>query len=48
MRSFHRSEFYTIALRYLSWETMIQEDIDGHPPIPLGPPPLFLSIFQFP
>ena len=27
---------------------MIQEDIGGHPPIPLGPPPLFLSVFQFP
>jgi hypothetical protein len=23
-------------------------DIGGHPPIPLGPPPLLLSIFQFP
>ena len=27
---------------------VIQEDIGGHPPIPLGPPPLFLSVFQFP
>jgi len=27
---------------------MIQVDIGGHPPIPLGPPPLFLSFFQFP
>ena len=27
---------------------MIQEDIGGHPPIPLGPPPWFLSVFQFP
>ena len=27
---------------------MGQEDIGGHPPIPLGPPPLFLSVFQFP
>ena len=27
---------------------MIQEDTGGHPPIPLGPPPLFLSVFQFP
>jgi hypothetical protein len=26
----------------------IQVDIGGHPPIPLGPPPLFLSVFQFP
>jgi hypothetical protein len=23
-------------------------DIGGHPPIPLGPPPLLLSVFQFP
>ena len=22
---------------------VIQEDIGGHPPVPLGPPPLFLS-----
>ena len=27
---------------------MTQEDIGGDPPIPLGPPPLFLSVFQFP
>jgi len=27
---------------------VIQVDIGGHPPIPLGPPPLLLSIFQFP
>ena len=27
---------------------VIQEDIGGHPPIPLGPPPLFISVFQFP
>jgi hypothetical protein len=27
---------------------MIQVDIGGHPPIPLGPPPLLLSVFQFP
>ena len=27
---------------------MIQVDIGGHPPIPLGPPPLLLSFFQFP
>jgi hypothetical protein len=27
---------------------MIQVDIGGHPPIPLGPTPLFLSVFQFP
>ena len=27
---------------------MIQEDIGCHPPIPLRPPPLFLSVFQFP
>jgi hypothetical protein len=27
---------------------LIQVDIGGHPPIPLGPPPLLLSIFQFP
>ena len=26
---------------------MIQVDIGGHPPIPLGPPPLLLSVFQF-
>ena len=26
---------------------MIQVDIGGHPPIPLGPPPLSLSVFQF-
>jgi hypothetical protein len=26
---------------------MIQVDISGHPPIPLGPPPLLLSFFQF-
>ena len=30
------------------WVEVIQEDIGGHPPIPLGPPPLFLSVFQFP
>ena len=24
---------------------VIQEDIGGQPPIPLGPPPLFLSVF---
>ena len=24
---------------------LIQEDIGGHPPIPLGPPPFFLSFF---
>jgi hypothetical protein len=23
-------------------------DIGGHPPIPLGPPPFLLSVFQFP
>jgi hypothetical protein len=27
--------------------TMIQVDIGGHPPIPLEPPPLLLSVFQF-
>jgi hypothetical protein len=27
---------------------MIQVDIGGHPPIPLGPPPFLLSVFQFP
>ena len=27
---------------------LIQEDICGHPPIPIGPPPLLLSVFQFP
>ena len=32
----------------LKGEEMIQEDICGHPPIPHGPPPLFLSFFQFP
>jgi hypothetical protein len=26
---------------------MIQVDIGGHPPIPLGPPPLPLSVFHF-
>ena len=26
---------------------MIQVDIGGHQPIPLGPPPLSLSVFQF-
>ena len=26
---------------------MIQVDIGGHPPIPLEPPPLLLSVFQF-
>ena len=26
---------------------MIQVDIGGHPPIPFGPPPSVLSIFQF-
>ena len=26
---------------------VIQVDIGGHPPIPLGPPPLSLSVFQF-
>ena len=26
---------------------MIEVDIGGHPPIPLGPPPLSLSVFQF-
>jgi hypothetical protein len=26
---------------------LIQVDIGGHPPIPLGPPPLLLSVFQF-
>jgi len=26
---------------------MIQVDIGGHPPIPLGAPPLSLSVFQF-
>jgi hypothetical protein len=31
----------------LSPTTMIQVDIGGHPPIPLGPPPLLLSVFQF-
>ena len=35
---------YPIALT----EWVIQEDIGGHPPIPLGPPPLFLFVFQFP
>ena len=24
---------------------LIQVDIKGHPPIPFGPPPLFLSVF---
>jgi hypothetical protein len=27
---------------------LIQVDIGGHPPIPLGPTTLFLSVFQFP
>ena len=27
---------------------MIQVDIGGHPPIPLGPPPLLLLVFYFP
>ncbi len=27
--------------------SMVWVDIGGHPPIPLGPPPLFLSFFQF-
>ena len=27
---------------------LIQVDIGGHPPIPIGPPPLLLSVFQFP
>jgi hypothetical protein len=27
---------------------MIQVDIGGHPPIPLGPTPLFLLVFHFP
>ena len=27
---------------------MMQEDIGHHPPIPLGPPPLFLLVFHFP
>jgi hypothetical protein len=26
---------------------VIQVDIGGHPPIPLEPPPLLLSVFQF-
>jgi hypothetical protein len=26
---------------------VIQVDIGGHPPIPLGPPPLLLSVFYF-
>jgi hypothetical protein len=26
---------------------VIQVDIGGHPPIPLGPPPFLFSIFQF-
>ena len=26
---------------------MIQVDIGGHPPIPFGPPPSILSVFQF-
>jgi hypothetical protein len=26
---------------------MIEMDIGGHPPIPLGPTPLFLLVFQF-
>ena len=29
------------------WGGMIQKDIGGHPPIPLGPPPLFLFSFLF-
>jgi len=28
--------------------TVIQVDIGDHPLISLGPPPLFLSVFQFP
>jgi hypothetical protein len=31
-----------------SGQCLIQVDIGGHPPIPLGPPPLLLSVFQFP
>jgi hypothetical protein len=27
---------------------MIQVNIRGHPPIPLGPPPFLLLVFQFP
>ena len=26
------------------WQPMIQVDIGGHPPIPLGPPPFSLSV----
>ena len=29
-------------------DAMIEEDIGGHPPIPLRPTPLFLLFFQFP
>ena len=32
---------------YVKGGELIQVDIGGHPPIPLGPPPLLLSIFQF-
>ena len=39
-------ELSTNNLRnYKGRRKFIQEDIGGHPPIPLGPPPLFLSVF---
>ena len=43
----HKGSYRTIAT-HLFWGGMIQEDIGGFPPIPLGPSSLFLSIFQFP
>ena len=33
--------------QYGPTRTMIQVDIGGHPPIPLGPPPFSISAFQF-
>ena len=43
-RSMISSMLYVTASR----PNVIQEDIGGHPAIPLGPPPLFLLVFQLP
>jgi hypothetical protein len=42
-----RSELVSCDKIFVILNEVIQVDIGGHPPIPLEPPPLLLSVFQF-